>query len=225
MKRSLLNLLLAATTVVLPCAASAAVITNGSFEADPAVATGWQSSGGASIGSAGSNLATDGSRVGVIGVGNNGFDGASGSVFQDFTLAQAGRFDYAFKAGTVFFGGFPFDVGFVFRVDDQVITASVPTFVSNSITFSYYPLSTNIAGSLDLAAGTHRFAFDVSRSATLFGRSAAFVIDDIRSDFAPAVAGVPEPASWSLMIAGFGAVGRAARRRRTYTTTGLSADA
>jgi hypothetical protein len=30
----------------------------------------------------------------------------------------------------------------------------------------------------------------------------------------PALAAIPEPASWALMIAGFGTVGLAARRRR-----------
>ncbi|WP_419816742.1 PEPxxWA-CTERM sorting domain-containing protein [Glacieibacterium sp.] len=34
------------------------------------------------------------------------------------------------------------------------------------------------------------------------------------SDLPPVVPGVPEPASWALMIAGFGLVGAAARRRR-----------
>jgi hypothetical protein len=33
-------------------------------------------------------------------------------------------------------------------------------------------------------------------------------------------AGVPEPASWAMMIAGFGLVGAAARRRRTVAVAG-----
>lgn len=206
-------LALLALAASLPNAASAAIITNGGFEADPVIATGWQSSGDASVRSAGSNLAVDGTQVGVMGVGISPFAAASGSVFQEFTLAQSGRLNYDFKAGTIFFGGFGFAVGFVFRIDDQVISNAPPTFVSDSVNFSYYPLSTQIAGGVDLSAGTHRFAFDISRSETGFGRGVAFVIDDVQTTFSPAAGGVPEPAQWALLIGGFGIVGAAARRR------------
>lgn len=192
----------------------AQLITNGSFEVNPPAAAGWQTSGDATVGASGSNLATEGTQVGVLGIGTGPFAAASGTVFQDFTLSQAGTFSYGFDAGTVFFGGFPFDVGFTFRIDDQVITSALPTFVSDSVTFSHSPLSTRIAGNLVLAAGTHRFAFDLSRSGTLFGRSAAFVIDDIETGFAPALAGaVPEPSAWALLILGFGIVGAGMRTR------------
>ncbi len=40
-----------------------------------------------------------------------------------------------------------------------------------------------------------------------------FVVQELALDVAPA--GVPEPATWSLLIAGFGGVGIAARRRRS----------
>ncbi len=40
------------------------------------------------------------------------------------------------------------------------------------------------------------------------------VWDDFTFDSSPAVGGVPEPASWAMLIAGFGLVGAAARRRR-----------
>jgi hypothetical protein len=193
--------------------ANANAIANGSFELNPPGAASWQAVGQASIAAPGSNLATDGSHVGALGVGG-AFEEASGTVYQDFTLSQAGNFSYGFDAGTVFFGGFPFGVGFTFRIDDQIITTAIPTFVSDSVSFSYYPLSMRIAGDLDLTAGTHRFAFDISRSGTLFGRGVVFVIDDIETGFVPAMAGVPEPSAWALLILGFGAVGAGLRRQR-----------
>lgn len=192
-------------------------IVNGSFEVDPPNAPSWQTTGEASVRAAGSGLATDGGHVGVLGVGGP-FGAASGTVFQDFTLSQAGALSYGFDAGTIFFGGFPFDVGFTFRIDDTILFNAPPVFVSDSVSFSYYPLVTRIEGSVPLAAGTHRVAFDISRSATLFGRGVAFVIDDIETQFTPsAVAAVPEPSTWAMLILGFGAVGAGMRRRPQLT--------
>ena len=42
-------------------------------------------------------------------------------------------------------------------------------------------------------------------------------IDNVALNVTPSVA-VPEPASWAMLIAGFGLVGAAARRRRTALT-------
>ena len=47
-------------------------------------------------------------------------------------------------------------------------------------------------------------------------------LGDNRGGISLSVAGVPEPATWGLMILGFGAVGFAARRRR-YAAGGLAA--
>ena len=191
----------------------ATTIANGSFELNPPGAQSWQATGEATVGAVASNLAIDGSHVGALGVGGS-FDAATGTVYQDFILGEAGNFSFDFYAGTVFFGGFGFGVGFTFRIDDQIITNSVPSFVSDSVSFSGKPLSTHIAGDLDLAAGSHRFAFDISRTATGFGRGVAFVIEDIETGFVPTGAAVPEPSTWALQILGFGAVGAGLRARR-----------
>jgi hypothetical protein len=55
--------------------------------------------------------------------------------------------------------------------------------------------------------------------ATLTTTSADYVgIDDFRTSTAP-VGGVPEPASWAMMILGFGAVGALMRRRSPLVAT------
>lgn len=210
---------LACAAFVLAAAPSyATTIANGSFELNPPGAEPWQATGEATVGAVASNLATDGSHVGALGVGGP-FGAATGTVYQDFILGEAGNFSFDFYAGTVFFGGLPFGVGFTFRIDDQIITSSPPSFVSDSVSFSRNPLSTHIAGDLDLAAGSHRFAFDISRTDTGFVRGVIFVIEGIETGFVPAAAAVPEPSSWALQILGFGAVGAGLRTRRR----GLSA--
>jgi hypothetical protein len=45
-------------------------------------------------------------------------------------------------------------------------------------------------------------------------------IDNIGYDLGPVTAGVPEPASWALLITGFGLVAAAARRRRLASVAG-----
>lgn len=53
----------------------------------------------------------------------------------------------------------------------------------------------------------------------------AFEIDDVAGQLASDGSGstVPEPATWALMLAGFGMVGAAARRRGSSTATRVTA--
>jgi hypothetical protein len=44
--------------------------------------------------------------------------------------------------------------------------------------------------------------------------------DDIQFVFANVRAVIPEPATWALLITGFGMVGLAVRRRRIFTAVG-----
>ncbi|KAB7648020.1 PEPxxWA-CTERM sorting domain-containing protein [Polymorphobacter fuscus] len=63
------------------------------------------------------------------------------------------------------------------------------------------------------AAGNYRLAFGVTNwSDTQFASGLAY--DGVIVDGNP-VPGVPEPGTWAMLIAGFGLVGAAARRRRT----------
>jgi hypothetical protein len=214
--RTALHHLTAAALFATASSAQAQLIANGSFELDPPHAQSWQSSGDVEVSSVLSGLATDGQYLGVLGFGNTGNSAQSGTVYQDFALTEAGKFAYSFDAGSVFFGFLTFPVTFQFRIDDTVITDAVPLIFSDGLPGGFRTLQTRIAGDIDLEAGTHRFAFDISRDATLFVRGASFAIDDIHTSFTPSVAGaVPEPSAWALLILGFGAVGAGLRRPRT----------
>ncbi|WP_188764074.1 PEPxxWA-CTERM sorting domain-containing protein, partial [Sandarakinorhabdus glacialis] len=59
---------------------------------------------------------------------------------------------------------------------------------------------------------TARFGKGVSNYAT----GSHFSLDNFVGD---AVGGVPEPATWGMMIVGFGLVGAAARRRKALAVT------
>jgi hypothetical protein len=89
-------------------------------------------------------------------------------------------------------------------------------------------------GSFSLAApiGSPRFIWEnhtldflatgASTAITLTGTSGFFYtgLDNVSVELLSGVVGVPEPASWALMIAGFGLVGAALRRRqRTVSVT------
>ena len=66
-----------------------------------------------------------------------------------------------------------------------------------------------------LPAGTHQLIFEFSRGPSLFGRAPYFVLDGVSGQVTElAVSGaIPEPATWAMMLIGFGAVGYSMRRR------------
>jgi hypothetical protein len=67
-------------------------------------------------------------------------------------------------------------------------------------------------------------AFDPFEGASTFtddsgnDRTANWAFDILNVESAVVIPGIPEPSTWAMMIAGFGLVGFAARRRRTATT-------
>ena len=70
-----------------------------------------------------------------------------------------------------------------------------------------------------------QYAFSTGNSWTLSNPSSAASAIGVRIDGNRFVAVVPEPASWTLMIAGFGAIGGMLRNRRRKTEVFLLADA
>lgn len=64
-------------------------------------------------------------------------------------------------------------------------------------------------------------ATGASTAITLSGQSGFFYtgLDDVSVEFVSGPSGVPEPANWALMIAGFGLTGAAIRRRANVSVT------
>ena len=197
-------ILAAVPALALSTVAGAASFTNGSFEVGPAVGafttlnagdtsvSGW-TVGGESIDYIGSYWnAQDGGRS--VDLAGNG----PGSVAQTFdtilnrhytvTFWLAGNTDGAptTKSTVVSAGGEP--VTFTFDTTGD----SIPGLDWKKYSYSF--TATGTSTTLSFAAGDPGF----------YGAA----LDNV------SVLGVPEPASWALMIGGFGLVGAASRRRR-----------
>ncbi len=129
--------------------------------------------------------------------------GASSDVFIKFTAPKAGK--YQFFSYFNIIDLFPSGVGLT-EIDDTTLGFfPVP---SGTL---YAPGQSASFGSnvYDLIAGDS-FGWRIDNQGNYFNDSVGV---NLRAVFTA----VPEPASWALMIAGFGAVGAAARRRRTVT--------
>ncbi|QDZ09182.1 PEP-CTERM sorting domain-containing protein [Sphingomonas panacisoli] len=83
------------------------------------------------------------------------------------------------------------------------------------------------SGNLDLrgvafstTAGMADFYFGLGGYGTIFTRTGGTATSNVGGTFAvtPAVAAVPEPATWAMMLIGFGVVGQSLRRRQTVST-------
>ena len=69
---------------------------------------------------------------------------------------------------------------------------------------------TNFAANSGFASGTNTLTFNVTNFGQASGNPSGLRVEFVQSNAAV----VPEPASWAMLIAGFGLVGAAARRRR-----------
>ena len=198
--------------------AHAGAIVNGGFESGATAP--WVTTGGIGLSSLGSGKAPEGSHVGLIGF-SAVFDGPSGAISQTFATANAGLFSYAFDLGRAEVFCVCNDVGLTFaaRIDGVLLSDALPAFDPSG---GGAPVATGLlshyAGSLMLAAGSHELSFAFSRSPSLFGRAPFFLLDAVEGTSLATpptgTPGVPEPATWAMMIAGFGLAGGALRRRR-----------
>lgn len=83
---------------------------------------------------------------------------------------------------------------------------------------NYYTAS--VPGTLTLSAGYHSFDLTYLAGGSPNGMWFSYSGGPLSfSTTDSAVAAVPEPATWTMMLAGFGAIGFAARRKRTLTAT------
>jgi hypothetical protein len=132
-----------------------------------------------------------------------GFIQSGGYIQQTFIAAATGDFTLSWDdAGRAFHGGSNGDETYELLIDDLSIfsggTASGQSFTDET------------SKSFHLVAGqsyTLKFQGHASADETGF-------IDAISAN----VAGVPEPASWALMLGGFGGLGAMLRRRRALTS-------
>jgi hypothetical protein len=193
-------------------------IVNGGFESGTTAP--WVTTGGIGLSALGSGKAPEGSHVGLIDF-NSVFEAPSGAISQTFTTANAGLFQYAFDAGRSepFCGCNDVALTFAARIDGVLLSDALPAFDPAG---SNGPLATSLlshySGSLMLGAGSHELSFAFSRAGSLFGRAPFFVLDAVQGTSLATpptgTPGVPEPATWAMMIAGFGLAGGALRRRR-----------
>lgn len=189
-------------------AARAEVLTNGGFDTTLAP---WVTSGDITAGL---------TSAAIIGF-NTGFGSASGTLSQSFTLANAGLFDYSFKAGRSesFCSCQDVPLTFSVTIDGIELSSALPAY-DGAGSGSVFGLNLNstYSGTVALAAGTHEFAFHFSRGNTLFGRAPYFGIDGV-SLVQQQVSAVPEPSTWAMMLLGFAGVGFFAYRRKIAAPT------
>jgi len=157
-------------------------------------------------------------------------------VFDSFTLGSAATIESVTFAVQNNFGGFPFSIDVSFWTND----GGTPGMQISNILFAPASFTSTVATAFDtslvsvdytqsLAAGTYLISFFngtdmgvpsytggggnlfLQGFSAIAGQSAGFSLGG-------ASAAIPEPASWALMVVGFGLVGAAARRRTTAIT-------
>jgi hypothetical protein len=198
--------------------ASAAIVTNGSFENG---LTGWTTFGGGTTPGLGITVITTGG-TNSTGYGDNvpNYNGTHAAFFVDDnafeTLSQfvtlAANTNY-----TLSFGLFATASGannpFGFALTDLIFGTSVFDVAINNNAFTDVPVGTWT---------THTYNFTTAFSGSyllnfsfLSGHSPAkdVLLDGV--NIAPTQGAVPEPATWAMMLGGFALVGAAMRRRPT----------
>lgn len=217
----LASLGLAAALFAASAGQAADLVTNGSFSAGNTGFTSTYGPLGSSAGQGSVGVTTNPNSLcscfvsigdHTSGTGNMLFvDGADNNTgaFWSQTFAVAANSSYAFSmwasnAGT---GG---------PLPNLRATANGTTLFANAL---LGPSTGNTATTWQQLTGTFASGAATSVTLSLFDDAQVyayndFVVDDISLTGPAAVQGVPEPASWALMLLGFGGTGYALRRRR-----------
>ncbi len=157
----------------------------------------------------------------MVNSGTDTYDSnAAAEVFGQLTFGHSdARFDLKSNAAT----GYVTTLGYLDTYPSNApgVWVSTPGYTSNTYTETYFltgasgdigvELSVNLACSLGYVCDyshTAKFGLVLPAGASFSSDSGVFLT-------APVGGAVPEPASWALLVAGFGVVGAAARRRRT----------
>lgn len=133
----------------------------------------------------------------------NGFDVSLDTVAKTITLTGDGFNDYQ----TIFVdiaGITGLDITGLTAIDAYGATGNAGYSYGNSLSFTGSTLHIGFSAD-DVAGGGY---FDITRGSSVFSYTTG-----------AATGAVPEPATWAMMLAGFGMVGLAARRRSSVKTT------
>jgi hypothetical protein len=190
------TLAFAAVMAITATSASATSIINGGFDNN---LTGWTTSGKIDVATAGvyvgccgasGTLAQMASKRAFFGDGD--FIGTN-TLTQSFATTIGRTYDFSFDSAT--FGGGPQQVSY--NIGGQTGTTNLT--------------AANFAG---LRTFTGSFVASATTSTASFFNTTGPDSVDASVDNVSVVASVPEPATWGMMIVGFGMVGVATRRRK-----------
>ncbi len=192
----ILSALIAGTVLAAAPVSAAEVLTNGNFETGSF--TGWTTTGNVNIGSVpyfGLNSGTYGQYLAAF---NGGNQAPNGTLSQSFHTVVGSTYSFSFDYG-VTNGGNQSLIASVLDGTTSTLLASLLVSTSSqtpqTATISFGALSGSSIIRFTDVAGNDSFNQDIG-------------IDNVSVSGA-----VPEPASWALMIGGFGLVGFAMRRR------------
>lgn len=211
-------LLTAVAIGLIPNTASAAeLLVNGGFElpevdgpccitSPPTAIPGWQATpnvnvvnGTFSSSPSGTNLAYEGNQYLDL-IGEGGF----GTISQGFDTVVGKMYTLTFAYSHNLFGG----------LDSASANFTVGGGVDLDASITH---STGSSSDLDWQVFSSNFIASNSNSILTFNNTSGNTNEGIFLD-AVSVSAVPEPATWGLMILGFGAIGGAMRRRNHKTT-------
>ena len=209
-----------AALAMLPASANAAnLLTNGSFEspliggdfqtflAGSTGIPGWTVTGGLGNASNGVDIVHSG-IFGFVAAADDGVqfldlvaEGSTGGIMQSFATTVGQTYNVSFAYSHNSFGGLPSASAFFEIVGNGTLFPSITHSSGNPNALDWQRFSGSFVANSSLST--------LNFINTVGGGNAGILLDTVSVTGA-----VPEPAAWALMIAGFGLVGGAMRRRR-----------
>ena len=110
-------------------------------------------------------------------------------------------------------GVYQFPGTFNYAAADFYVTSGVAQIIiTNNYGATSAIATTTVLNQWQRLSVAYAFANEIALYSS--GGAASFSVDNVYAGLTPDPAAVPEPATWALLLTGFGAVGTAARRRR-----------